>query len=129
MQFLKTPIAPANRWPVERDTQPADVNRLYRKGEAQTLAIINDTGQESTGPAGWPAAAKILQWARAAAIQTNAQSSEHTRAVAKFRRVLLVTTIPEHAAAWRVAAEFSGVRRFLPPAPASARPAGLRGVR
>ena len=69
MQFLKTPIAPANRWPVERDTQPADVNRLYRKGEAQTLAIINDTGQESTGPAGWPAAAKILQWARAAAIK------------------------------------------------------------
>lgn len=130
MQIHKLPTTPAVIWPVERDTRPNDINRLYRVGEAPTVAVIDDTGNDSTGPHGWVTSAKFLQWARAIEIQADdlpADNSVAAKAARKYRRVLLIRTSFQHVVTWRLAAEFSGCRRFLPLSPDMAKPSKRRG--
>ena len=131
VERLKTPTAPVIIWPLARDTQPAEVSTLYKAGEAPTIAIIADTGEASAGPLGWMASAKILLWARAIEIQADdlpADTSTAVKATAKYRRILLIRTRFQHVTTWRLAAEFSGCRRFLPLSPDVAKPSNRRGA-
>ena len=124
MRTLKVPSVPVTIVPMDRVTQPPELAKLYRAGEAPTLVIIADTGEASTGPIGWIAALKILEWSRAIEIQADdiaIDTAIATTAAAKYRRVLLIQTNFPHVTTWRLAAEFAGCRRFLPLSPNAAK--------
>ena len=124
MRQLKVLSLPVTIFLMDRVTQPAELVKLYRAGEAPTLVIIADTGQASTGPIGWIAALKILEWSRAIEIQADdvaIDTAIATKAAAKYRRVLLIQTNFQYVTTWRLAAEFAGCRRFLPLSPNAAK--------
>ena len=123
-------IDPTTIWRVDRHASPSEINALFGRREAPTLATISDAGLDSSGPTGWPTAGKILRWARAVEIQIDGAgiNESASKAAQRFRRVLVIQTIPKHAAVWRMAAEFAGVRRFLPLAPVVREPLKKRGA-
>lgn len=116
---------------IERDTQPADVNALYKRLEPAMLAVVTDVDQHNAGPTGWPCAAGLLRWARAIEIRVGGEPDNHEASMAaagRFGRVLLIVTDEAHAATWRLGASSAGCKRFLPIAPEDMRPR-RRGVR
>lgn len=102
---------------VTRDTPTNIAKAFFRLAEKPAVILIGDDDYASTGPAGWPAAPKLLAWARVVFVHATGGQPAHyeaaIKAAQKYRRVLLIEATSAHAEAWRTAATFGGAKRII----------------
>lgn len=84
--------------------QAPPLAKLERTGRPAIIVLTSDDDTTRLGPDGWPHAARILRWAKAAMLHGTGGRPEHYELAIEgakvHRRVVLVETCTAHIEAW-----------------------------